>query len=215
MNLTEKSAYIKGLMEGLDLDSDKKEVKVIKALVDLVEDLALTVTDLDEDVDQVYDELDAIDEDLTEIEDAVFEDDEDDEDLDDDEDMYEITCPSCGETVCVDEDTLLSDDLSCPACGEKFEIDFDGEGDACEGCAGCGDKDDKEEKYTGPAGRAAKGGAGVPRPVSLRWAAGRGTRALKTARKKLKSRCGCAIMETTTERWRAPAAPPLYRFRAP
>ena len=55
MNLTEKSAYIKGLMEGLDLDSDKKEVKVIKALVDLVEDLALTVTDLDEDVDQVYD----------------------------------------------------------------------------------------------------------------------------------------------------------------
>ena len=128
MKLTEKAAYIKGLMEGLDLDSDKKEIKLIKALVDLVDDLALTVTDLDEDVDQVFDELDAIDEDLTDLEDVVYENDEDeDEAFDEDEDMYEITCPSCGETVCVDEDTLMSDNLSCPACGEKFEIDLDGE----------------------------------------------------------------------------------------
>ena len=128
MKLTEKSAYIKGLMEGLDLDSDKKEIKLIKALVDLVDDLALTVTDLDEDVDQVFDELDAIDEDLTDLEDVVYENDEDEDvAFDEDEDMYEITCPSCGETVCVDEDTLMSDNLSCPACGEKFEIDLDGE----------------------------------------------------------------------------------------
>lgn len=131
-----------------------------------MEDLALTVTDLDEDVDQVYDELDAIDEDLTEIEDAVFEDDEDDEDLDDDEDMYEITCPSCGETVCVDEDTLLSDDLSCPACGEKFEIDFDGEGDACEGCAGAATRTTRKKNKQGlPAGRP-KGARGF-RALSL------------------------------------------------
>ena len=34
-------------------------------------------------------------------------------------------CPACGETVCVDEDLLLSEDLACPACGEKFEVDFD------------------------------------------------------------------------------------------
>ena len=129
MKLTEKAAYIKGLMEGLELDGDKKEVKVIKALVDLVDDLALTVSDLDEDLDQVYDELDAIDEDLTDVEDAVFADvdDEEEEPIEEDGDMYEITCPACGETVCVDEDTLMSDNLSCPACGEKFEIDLDGE----------------------------------------------------------------------------------------
>ena len=134
MTLTEKSAYIKGLMDGLDLDADKKEVKVIKALVDLVEDLALTVTDLDEDVDQVYDELDAIDEDITELEDFVYDDEEDEDgccDCHDGEDeMYEITCPACGETVCVDEDLLLSEDLACPACGEKFEVDFDDVDDA-------------------------------------------------------------------------------------
>lgn len=126
MNLTEKAAYLKGLMEGLDLDASKKEVKVLNAMYDLLDDLALTVTDLDSDIDQVYDELDAIDEDLSDIEDVVFDEDEDECDCDCcDGDTYELTCPACGATVEVDEDTLLSDDFRCPACGEKFEIDFD------------------------------------------------------------------------------------------
>ena len=38
--------------------------------------------------------------------------------------LYEITCPNCGEVVCVDEDMLASDDLTCPNCGTKFEVDF-------------------------------------------------------------------------------------------
>ena len=113
-------------MEGLDLDASKKEVKVLNAMYDLLDDLALTVTDLDSDIDQVYDELDAIDEDLSDIEDVVFDEDEDECDCDCcDGDTYELTCPACGATVEVDEDTLLSDDFRCPACGEKFEIDFD------------------------------------------------------------------------------------------
>ena len=128
MNLTEKAAYLKGLMEGLDLDASKKEVKVLNAMYDLLDDLALTVTDLDSDIDQVYDKLDAIDEDLSDIEDVVFDEDEDECDCDCDCcdcDTYELTCPACGATVEVDEDTLLSDDFRCPACGEKFEIDFE------------------------------------------------------------------------------------------
>ena len=129
MTLTEKSAYIKGLMEGLDLDSSSKEVKVINALTDLVNDMAQKITELDEDMGQVYDELDAIDEDLTDVEDYLWEDDDDDCDCDcedcDDDAVYEITCPNCGEVTCVTEDMLDSDDLACPACGTKFEIDFD------------------------------------------------------------------------------------------
>lgn len=128
MNLTEKAAYLKGLMEGLELDASKKEVKVLNAMYDMLEELAQTVADLDEDVDQVYDELDAIDEDLTDIENVIFDDDECDEDCDCcGGEEYTITCPACGETLTVDEDTLLSEDLSCPACGESFEIDFDDE----------------------------------------------------------------------------------------
>ena len=145
MTITEKLAYIKGLVEGLELDGTTKEGKVLLALVDLMDDVTQTVSQLESDVEQAFDEIDAIDEDLTEIEDYLWEDDDDcdcdcdcdDDDCDcgchghDDEDLfdggiYEITCPKCGEIVCMDEEMLFSPDCGCPNCGTSFEIDFDG-----------------------------------------------------------------------------------------
>ena len=38
--------------------------------------------------------------------------------------LYEITCPACGEVVCVDEEMLTDENLACPNCGTKFEVDF-------------------------------------------------------------------------------------------
>ena len=74
MTLSEKSAYLKGLMEGLQLDTESKEGKVLAAMADLLNDLCAKVTELDDDMDQVYedleqayDELDAIDEDMDTI----------------------------------------------------------------------------------------------------------------------------------------------------
>ena len=156
MTITEKLAYIKGLVEGLELDGTTKEGKVLLALVDLMDDVTQTVSQLESDVEQAFDEIDAIDEDLTEIEDYLWEDDDDcdcdcdcdDDDCDcgchghDDEDLfdggiYEITCPKCGEIVCMDEEMLFSPDCGCPNCGTSFEVDFDGV-ECCddEGC-GC------------------------------------------------------------------------------
>ena len=62
MTLTEKVAYLKGLAEGLALDETTKEGKVLLAIVDLLDDLTDTVSQLDSDVDQIFDEIDAIDE---------------------------------------------------------------------------------------------------------------------------------------------------------
>ena len=78
MELKERAAYLKGLMEGLEI-GDSKEGKVLKAMYDLLEDLCDTVADMDDDLDQVYDELDAMDEDMDDLEEAVFGDDEDEE----------------------------------------------------------------------------------------------------------------------------------------
>ena len=87
MELKERAAYLKGLMEGLEI-GDSKEGKVLKAMYDLLEDLCDTVADMDDDLDQVYDELDAMDEDMDDLEEAVFGDDEDeDEEEEDDEDV--------------------------------------------------------------------------------------------------------------------------------
>ena len=182
MSLTEKLAYIQGLCEGLALDDTTKEGKVLLAIVDLLDDLTDTVVQLDNDVDQIFDEIDAIDEDLTDVEDALLYDDEDEEDdeddcccgghghhhhgdhkckcgchddeeddeeWEDDEDLsdlydeenplYEITCPKCGEIVCMDEDMLFSPDCACPNCGTSFEIEFDEECDC--GCEDCEDEE--------------------------------------------------------------------------
>ena len=46
MNLTEKISYIKGLAEGLNLDESKPEVKVINAIVELLDDMAYSVSDM-------------------------------------------------------------------------------------------------------------------------------------------------------------------------
>ena len=94
-------------------------------------------------------EVDAMSEDLEDVENYVFDEDDDDYDDEDDfeENQYEIVCPQCGEVVCVDEDMLDSDDLSCPNCGTRFEVDFSE--DPCDTCVGCvdgADEDDEDEE---------------------------------------------------------------------
>ncbi len=135
MNLTEKAAFISGLVEGMELDTATKEGKVIAALLDLCNDLSKAVSELSDDVEQIYDELDAIDEDLTDVEDYIFDDEDDDEDDDecdceccgDDDDIYEITCPNCGKVGYVSLDELSDEDLCCPKCGVKWEAEFEDE----------------------------------------------------------------------------------------
>ena len=144
MEMNEKVAYIKGLIEGMELDTTSKEGKVLAAVVDVLTDMADKVLTMDEEVGDLFDEVDAISEDLTDVEDYLFEEDEEEDEDDVYEDgLYEITCPACGEVVCVDEDMLADDNLSCPNCATKFEIDFND--DCC--CGGeCGEDCDCKDK---------------------------------------------------------------------
>lgn len=138
MTVTEKVAYLKGLVEGLELDECKSETKVIKAMMDVLDDLALTVTDLSDDVDIMAEQLDAVDEDLGDLEEYVYDDEDECDccDYDDcdccDDDLYEVECPACHESVYVDESILEDGSIECPNCGEKleFEIEFDDEDEA-------------------------------------------------------------------------------------
>ncbi|MEE1319847.1 MAG: hypothetical protein UHD05_10060 [Ruminococcus sp.] len=152
MNLTEKIAYIKGLAEGLNLDESKPEVKVINAIVDLLDDMAYSVADMEELYDELSAQVDEIDQDLADVESDVY-DDEDCECCDccDDEDeedpFYEVTCGACGQTLNVSEDVLLEGEIECPNCGELLEFDFsdlfDEDGCCEDGCT-CGCCDEEE-----------------------------------------------------------------------
>ena len=41
MEITEKVAYLKGLADGLGLDAESKEGKVLLAMIDVLDDIAL------------------------------------------------------------------------------------------------------------------------------------------------------------------------------
>jgi len=132
MEITEKVAYLKGLMDGLEIDKSTKEGKVLTAIVDILDDVASSVSDLETGMDMVTHQVDLLDEDIQEMQEDLYGEDEDgcgcgceDDDYFDGE-LYEVTCPKCGDTVCVDEDMLDEGEISCPGCGETLEFDLDG-----------------------------------------------------------------------------------------
>lgn len=128
MTVTEKAAYLKGLAEGLGLDPEKNETKLINAMIDVIDEMALSIADLEDSLDMVVEQLDAVDEDLSEVEDYLFEEDDDGcAGCCGSGDYFEVECPACGETICLDESVLDEESIECPACGETLEFDFDDE----------------------------------------------------------------------------------------
>ncbi len=141
MTVYEKAAYLKGLMDGLNLDTEKAEGKMIAGIVDLLGDVTKRLHDVEETTIAISDELDEIEEDLDAIEDYIldeeddyddFDEDFDDEDYDEegfdfgDEDttIYEAEC-ACGNIVCFDEETLEAGSIVCENCGELLEFTFE------------------------------------------------------------------------------------------
>ena len=156
MTISEKSAYLKGLMDGLKLNTESDEGKMIAAIVDLLGDLSRKVTDIEDTTIAISDELDEIEEDLDAIEDYILDEEDDyDEDEDEDEDdefwpdeddedgedemgdegfdfgdeettVYEVQC-ACGNVIDFDEDVLESGSIVCDKCGETLEFSFEDE----------------------------------------------------------------------------------------
>ena len=130
MEITEKVAYLKGLAEGMELDTDKKEGKLLAAIIDVLDDIALEIEDIKDEQAELADGLDAVSDDLEDVEDVVFGDDDEEDDeyyedeLDEDEDCYATTCPTCEETIYFDESVLEDGEVICPNCGEKLEFDM-------------------------------------------------------------------------------------------
>ena len=146
MTISEKAAYQKGLMDGLQLDKEKPEGQMISAIVDLLGDVTRRLADVEETTIAISDELDEIEEDLDAIEDFILDEeededwddeDEDDFDFEDEEDyeegfdfgdeettVYEVKC-ACGEIIDFDEETLEKGSIICPKCGENLEFTFE------------------------------------------------------------------------------------------
>ena len=124
METTESLGYLKGLLDGLDLDENKKETKVFKAIVDVLTNLTE-----DEGMELLAEQIDGVDDDLADLEEYVYDDDDDDccgcDCCGDDDDEYEVTCPNCGEDIVVDYDTVMEGNFECPNCGETLQFEFE------------------------------------------------------------------------------------------
>lgn len=141
-NIREKVSYLKGLSDGLEITHETKEGKILLAIIDVIDDLSLVVDELDNREEELEEYVEAIDEDLADVENDIYE----EEDDEDDDGFIEVECPTCHETVYLDEDMFQDEDeeIVCPSCGEPIlfsNCDCEECADECcdEGC-NCHDK---------------------------------------------------------------------------
>ena len=130
--LTEKVSYLRGLMEGMKLDTETNEGLLLSKIVDVLDSMAQEIADLSAAQDELSEYVDSIDQDLAAVEELFDEeDDEDDEDFeyDDDDDEAE------------EEDDEADED----ACEEYDEAE--GCGGDCSSCAGCSGDAMADENY--------------------------------------------------------------------
>lgn len=124
--LKERVAYLKGLSEGMNLDVNTNEGKLLKAIIEVLDDIALAVSDIEEVQEELSGQVDDIDADLAEVESLLFED-YDEDDYEDESDLGELECPHCGRKFVVDKSMFCEEDDSvvCPECHKDIEVEWD------------------------------------------------------------------------------------------
>lgn len=142
--MKENSAYIKGRLDGVNLDRTTAEGKLIAALCDIIDKMAEEIDSLSEKIETANAYIEEIDEDLGCVEEIVYEDidgdgcdcccdDEDDDDCccdcdccddDDDDGFLCVMCPNCGDTIYI-EDTVDPDEVICPSCQKPIVSEED------------------------------------------------------------------------------------------
>ncbi|MDR0380512.1 MAG: zinc-ribbon domain-containing protein [Oscillospiraceae bacterium] len=162
MSYLKKLGYVKGLAEGLALDENTKEGRVLSAMIDLLDEITDSLSGVEEANEHLGEELNAVTEDVRRLDETVDslgecvenitdglsrlltiisdDDDEDDDDEDDEDDdalpdrdyYYEIKCPKCGEETVINEEMLEEGGIQCPKCGENLEFDLECDDPACD-----------------------------------------------------------------------------------
>lgn len=122
--ITNRAAYLKGLADGLKLDTDKAEGKLINEIIALLSDIADEVEAIDDEQMFIGDKIDEIEDVIEIMSEDIYADDCDC----DDEDVYTLVCENCGAEIDFtsdDLDDIAAGDFICPECGEVIELDFD------------------------------------------------------------------------------------------
>lgn len=119
-DLKSKVAYLQGLSNGMELDLNTKEGKLLSGIISVLDDFAESVSELEDNQEQLEDYIETIDDDLYALE----------SDLNDNEleEYVEVDCPRCGETVLFEPGIIEDEDVievTCPNCDEVVFVNDD------------------------------------------------------------------------------------------
>lgn len=124
-DLKSRVAYLQGLSAGMNIESDSREGRILHGIIEVLDEFAQSLKEMEAAQDQLEDYLESIDEDLFHLEEGIY---NDTEDSGEEEEYLEVDCPRCGEVVCFDSDVLEDDDtveVTCPNCDEVVFINDD------------------------------------------------------------------------------------------
>lgn len=133
--ISEKVAYLQGLAEGLKINGETAEGKLLTEIINVLGSISDELEAQEDAQDELYDKI-------FELEDAVYgEDDYEDEDdyfmeeCDEDEE-FTVKCPTCNEEFFISYEDLEDEaELNCPYCNQEIELDLSCDGD----CSCCGE----------------------------------------------------------------------------
>ncbi|MBC2580319.1 CD1247 N-terminal domain-containing protein [Clostridium sp. DJ247] len=122
-SINSKVSYLSGLIDGLDIDRDTKEGKILVEVVNVLKSIAQEITEIAESQKDMQHYIDAIDEDLTDLQDEFY---DSDYNLCEDEgnNFVQLECKDCGDTVYVDKDIMSQgEEITCPNCHNKISLE--------------------------------------------------------------------------------------------
>jgi DNA-directed RNA polymerase subunit delta len=130
-NLTDRASFLRGLAQGMQLNKETNEGKLISEIIDVLGEMAKEMEKLQESYDELNEYVESIDDDLADMEEVIFGDEDDEEDgeeecgeecegHDDEEENGETisyACPHCGHEMEFNAgDVDFDEDVLCPAC---------------------------------------------------------------------------------------------------
>ena len=124
MEINKKAAYLRGLMDGLQIDPNTKEGKLFAALVDAFDSMSEELSALKEQVNDIDAFTSDLDEDVSELYEDFYGLDSDE--YDEEEDMlggFSIDCPHCGQEIPFNPQMVETGEfLLCPKCKKQVTV---------------------------------------------------------------------------------------------
>lgn len=119
--LNDRVSYLRGLAEGMKLNTDKDANKLLLEMLDTLVEAAKQLDVVSDSLSDLESYVESIDDDLSDLEENLYgsEDDGDEEDDDEEDDeIIQYACPHCNNTLQFHaSDVDFNEDYRCPKCG--------------------------------------------------------------------------------------------------